>query len=155
MRKENRGTIKGTQLLCKLQQLRKTRREFSRIFSILKNFQRLSSLTLHWNLEKLVKIFNASSARTNGIAERALRRVKEGTSSVLLTSGLEEQWRAESMNMSLLFTQCPRSLTRGRKLHVKRRFTEPFSGPIIPFDAKVEYHPTSTKDQARLHQFGN
>ena len=29
-----------------------------------------------------------------------------------------------------------------------RRFGELFSGPIIPFGAKVEYHPISTKDHA-------
>ena len=27
-------------------------------------------------------------------------------------------------------------------------------GPMIPFKATVEYHPTSPKDQARIHQFG-
>ena len=34
---------------------------------------------------------------TNGIAERAVRRVKEGTSVVLLQSGLNESWWADSM----------------------------------------------------------
>ena len=34
---------------------------------------------------------------TNGIAERAVRRVKEGTSAVLLQSGLDEKWWADSM----------------------------------------------------------
>ena len=34
---------------------------------------------------------------TNGIAERAVRRVKEGTSVVLLQSGLDEKWLADSM----------------------------------------------------------
>ena len=34
---------------------------------------------------------------TNGIAERAVRRVKEGTSAVLLQSGLNESWWADSM----------------------------------------------------------
>ena len=31
-------------------------------------------------------------SKTNGIAERAVRRVKEGTSAVLLESGLNESW---------------------------------------------------------------
>ena len=33
----------------------------------------------------------------NGIAERAVRRVEEGTSAVLLQSGLNENWWADSM----------------------------------------------------------
>ena len=35
-------------------------------------------------------------SETNGIAERAVRRVKEGTSVVLLQSGLNESWWADS-----------------------------------------------------------
>ena len=35
--------------------------------------------------------------QTNGIAERAVRRVKEGTSAVLLQSGLNESWWADSV----------------------------------------------------------
>ena len=30
----------------------------------------------------------------------------------------------------------------------------PFDGPVIPFGAMVEYHPISSIDQSRLHQFG-
>ena len=36
-------------------------------------------------------------SETNGIAERAVRRVKEGTSALLLQSGLDENWWADSM----------------------------------------------------------
>ena len=36
-------------------------------------------------------------SETNGIAERAVRRIKEGTSAVLLQSGLDENWWADSM----------------------------------------------------------
>ena len=36
-------------------------------------------------------------SETNGIAKRAVRRVKEGTSAVLLQSGLTENWWADSM----------------------------------------------------------
>ena len=36
-------------------------------------------------------------SETNGIAERAVRRVKEGTSAVLLQLGLDENWWADSM----------------------------------------------------------
>ena len=40
------------------------------------------------------------------------------------------------------------------KTPYERRFGEPFKGPIMPFGAIVEYHPISTRDQARVHQFG-
>ena len=36
-------------------------------------------------------------SETTGTAERAVRRVKEGTSAVLLQSGLDENWWADSM----------------------------------------------------------
>ena len=39
-------------------------------------------------------------SETNGIAERAVRRVKEGTSAVLLQSGLNESWWADSLNVT-------------------------------------------------------
>ena len=35
----------------------------------------------------------------------------------------------------------------------ERRFGETFEGPIIPFEAMVQYFPISVKDQSRLHQF--
>ena len=36
-------------------------------------------------------------SETNGIAEREVRRIKQGTSAVLLQSGLDEKWWADSM----------------------------------------------------------
>ena len=40
------------------------------------------------------------------------------------------------------------------KTPYERRFGQPFKGPIIPFGSLVEYHPTSSKEQLRIHQFG-
>ena len=37
---------------------------------------------------------------------------------------------------------------------VKDVFGQPFKGPIIPFGSLVEYHPKTSKDQSRIHQFG-
>ena len=39
------------------------------------------------------------------------------------------------------------------KTPYETRFGEPFKGPIIPFGAMVEYHPISTRDLSRLHEF--
>ena len=40
------------------------------------------------------------------------------------------------------------------KTPYERRFVMPFTGPVIPFGAMVEYHPISAKDRSGLHQFG-
>ena len=37
---------------------------------------------------------------------------------------------------------------------MKDVFGQPFKGPIIPFGSLVEYHPSTAKDQPRIHQFG-
>ena len=92
-------------------------------------------------------------SETNGIAERAVRRVKEGTSAVLLQSGLNESWWADSME----FYTCLRNVTdllSDGKTPYERRFGQPFKGPIIPFGSLVEYYPITAKDQSRIHQFG-
>ena len=49
-------------------------------------------------------------SETNGIAERAVRRVKEGTSAVLLQSGLNESWWADSMEWLYLSAKRSRPL---------------------------------------------
>ena len=88
-------------------------------------------------------------SETNGIAERAVRRVKEGTSSVLLQSGLDNEWWPDSMECCCYL----RNIQDGKR-PCKRRFGIPFNGPVKPFGTMVEYHPISAKDQSRLYQFG-
>ena len=92
-------------------------------------------------------------SETNGIAERAVRRVKEGTSAVLLQSGPDERWWSDSVECYCYLRNVQDFLADEETPH-ERRFGEPFRGPIIPFGAMVEYHPISTRDQSRLHQFG-
>ena len=92
-------------------------------------------------------------SETNGIAERAVRRVKQGTSAVLLQSGLNESWWADSMECYTYLRNVTDLLSDG-KTPYERRFGQPFKGPIIPFGSLVEYHPITAKDQSRIHQFG-
>ena len=92
-------------------------------------------------------------SETNGIAERAVRRVKEGTSALLLQSGLNESWWADSMECYTYLRNVTDLLSDGKTPH-ERRFGQPFKGPNIPFGSLIEYHPITAKDQSRIHQFG-
>ena len=89
-------------------------------------------------------------SETNGIAERAVRRVKEGTSAVLLQSGLDESWWADSMECYTCLRNVQDLLSDG-KTPFDRRFGKPCKVPIIPFGSLVEYYPISAKDQS-IHQ---
>ena len=85
-----------------------TKKELTKVSgSIQKSF----SLRNLWNLAKLVKKLSWSHcttaphrSETNGFDDRAVRRIqegtsaiKEGTSAVLLQSGLDEKWWADSV----------------------------------------------------------
>ena len=82
-----------------------------------------------------------------------MHRVKEGTSAVLLQSGLNEKWCADSMEC-YTFLRNIQHLSSDGKTPYERRFEQPFDGPIISFCSLVEYHTISAKDQSRIHQFG-
>ena len=53
----------------------------------------------------------------------------------------------------LLLSANIQDLLSDGKTPYERRFGIPFNGLVIPFGAKVEYHPISAKDLSRLHQF--
>ena len=78
-----------------------------------------------------------------GFSERAVRRVKEGTSAVLLQSGLDEKWWADSMECYWYLRNMQDLLSDGKTPH-GRRLGMPFTGPIIPCGAMVEYHVETT-----------
>ena len=61
-----------------------------------------------------------------------MRRVKEGTSAVLLQSGLNESWWADSMECYTYLRNVTDLLSDG-KTPYERRFGQPFEGPIMPF----------------------
>ena len=91
-------------------------------------------------------------SETNGIAERAVRAMKEGTSTVLLQSGLDEKWWAPcnvTANCETYQTSCLMENTP-----YERRFGVPFNGPDIPFGAMVENNHISAEVLSRQHQFG-
>ena len=119
--------------------------------------QKSFTRTILWNLAKLVKIYFGIIARLHhidqkqmGFAERAVRSVNEGTSAVLLQSGLNENWWADSMECNTYLRNVKDLLSDG-KTPYERRFEQPFEGPIIPLGSLVEYYPITAKDQSRIH----
>ena len=69
-------------------------------------------------------------SETDGIAERAVRRVKEGTSSVLLQSGLNESWWADSMECYTYQLNVTDLLSDG-KTPSERRFGQPLKDRLF------------------------
>ena len=61
-----------------------------------------------------------------------MRTVKEGTSAVLLQSGIDENWCADSMECYTNLRNVQDLLSDG-KIPFERRFGQPFVGPIILF----------------------
>ena len=80
-------------------------------------------------------------------------KIFTGTSAVLLQSGLNESWWADSMECDTYLRNVTDLLSDG-KTHYERRFGQPVKGPIFPFGSLVEYHPITAKDQPRIYQFG-
>ena len=79
--------------------------------------------------------------------------MKEGTSAVLLQSGLANEWWADSMECYCYLRNIQDLLSVGKSPY-ERQFGMPFNRPVVPFGAMVEYHPISTKDRPRPHQSG-
>ena len=73
---------------------------------------------------------------------------------MLLQSGLDEKWWADSMECYCYLRNIQDLLSDGKTPH-ERRFGRPFNGSVIPCGAMVEYHPISGKDLSTLHQFGH
>ena len=74
--------------------------------------------------------------QTNGIVERAVRVVKEGTSCVMVQSGLAEKWWPEAMNCFCFLCNVSTVSETGTTAY-KNRFDSDFTGPLIPFGAEV------------------
>ena len=87
-------------------------------------------------------------SETNGIAERPVRRTKEGTPAVVLqSSSLGEKWWADSTECCCYLRNVQDLLADGKTPYERR-----LGGPMIPFGAMVDCHPISARDQSGAHQ---
>ena len=76
---------------------------------------------LCWNEDKSTPY----RSETNGIAENAVRSVREGTSALLLQSGLSEKWWREAIERFCYLRNIQDKLA-GRKSPYEIRFVTPF-----------------------------
>ena len=117
------------------------------------------TLTIPWNSANHVKISPGIIARLHHTDQKHMGllkehcRVKEGTSAILLQSGLNESRLADSMGYYFYLRNVTDLLSDGQTPY-ERRFGQLFQGPIIPFGSLVEYHRTTAEDQSRIRQFG-
>ena len=84
--------------------------------------------------------------------ELAVRRVKEGASSALVQSGLQDSWWAEAM-VCYFYLRTVQDLPVAGQIIYEGRFISPFHGPMIPFGAELKFYPISSEDLGRVHQF--
>ena len=76
-----------------------------------------------------------------------------GIAAILFQSGLGENWLADFMKCYRYLRNIQDRLSDWKTVY-ERRCGEPLKVPVLPFGSLVEYHPISTKDQSRIHQFG-
>lgn len=91
---------------------------------------------------------------TNGVAERAVRRVKEGTACALVQSGFDELWLVFAMECYCYLRNIVDVLI-SNEIAYHRRFGENFKGPILPFGCEIRYKPITKDDIARCHKYGD
>ena len=92
--------------------------------------------------------------QNNGIAERAVRRVIEGTRCCLLQAGLCHAWWREAMR-AYCYNRNISDVVLDGKTPYELRFEQPFGGKLLPFGCSVEYKPESERETNKLHKFGS
>ena len=89
-------------------------------------------------------------SETNGIPERAVRRIKE-----LLQCGCTLAWMNSDglipWNVTVICKTFKTSRRTGK--HLRSGVLENPDGTTIPFGSIIEYHRIFAKDQSRFHQF--
>ena len=91
---------------------------------------------------------------TNGIAEQAVRRIKEGTASLLVQSGLNHKWWPMAMRCFCAFMNAIDETWTGHSAYYNR-FGQDAGLPLIPFGCSVDYMPSEKLVVEKLPKFGN
>ena len=91
-------------------------------------------------------------SETNGVTERAVRRVKEGIAIAPVQNGLPQEWVDFAMECCCYLLNVHDKMTDS-KTAFEKRYGEKFDGSSILFGALFEYIPITTKDKSSVHQF--
>ena len=97
----------------------------------------------------IMKNLHPHRSETNGIAERAVRRVKEVTSSLLVQSGSDEQWWEKQWTVIVIHETFKKIEQMGKRLA-----KEDTTLHSVTREYLVEhrfYHSESTKVKNKLH----
>ena len=134
----SRGTrsssLNGFNLIRAKQKLLRRRKRVQESFSRRRKRRKSFTLTIHSNLANPVKschgiieLLHLIDLRRIVLLKKAVRRIKEGTSAVLLQSGLDEKWWANSMecychlrNVQDLLADWKNSLGKAIRRTIKR-----------------------------------
>ena len=116
------------------------------------------TLTIPWNLARLVKIF-LGIVRQHHTDRKQMGLLKEQcaeSKKVPLRYCCNRVWMKVGgqilWNVTPICEMLQISYLMGKPY--ERRFGQPFKGPIVPFGSLVEYYLISAKDLSRIHQIG-
>ena len=107
----------------------------SKVYSDGAKEYKLALKDLHW----IAETCTPHRKQTNGIAERAVRRVREGTAAALLQAGMDPIWWPEASQCFCFLRVARDPLHPDGKTAYERRWKLKFDGPLIPFGAEVSF----------------
>ena len=91
--------------------------------------------------------------QTNGIAERAVKRILEGARCLLKQSGLPEYFWPDAVRCFAFLYNVTVHQHDGKTPYLKR-FGSEFDGPLLPFGSAVSYKPSDDATLATIPKFG-
>ena len=136
------------------------RKDFTKVPRAVAKTECYKNEQFRWNLSNLVKIHHGiiehqhrTDPRRMLLLKKRYAEKRKDLQQYCRNLAWMEKWWADSTECYCNLRNALDLLADG-KTPYERRFEEPLKGPIIPFGAMVEYHPISTWDLSRLHQFG-
>ena len=86
------------------------------------------------------------SPQTNGTADRAVRRLQEGTATAMVQCGLPDQWRDRAKECCCCLRNAYNKMADSKTTYEKGCCVT-FDGLLIPFGAKVSCKPISRRKE--------